>query len=233
MIKVVVFDAQGTLFRSISKGEKIRSILESQGYKKGLAEIESAFILSKRISKLLHSRGLIKLDEEGYLIENEIRLMLLGFTDNEATALAKAVNEQWTASSQRIPYPETEKVLKSLSRKYKIGLLTAGAISSYKTTLDDTGLGKYFSFVVGEDTTNVPKPDPKAYAHVIEKAGCKPEEILFVGDDPVNDYEGPQKSGMKAILVDRENTCDKKILKIRDLTALLDNISLLNSNTGL
>jgi hypothetical protein len=51
MIKVVVFDAQGTLFNSIPKSEKIRNILESQGYKKGLEEIDRAFFLSKRISK--------------------------------------------------------------------------------------------------------------------------------------------------------------------------------------
>lgn len=222
MIKVVVFDAQGTLFNSIPKSEKIRNILESQGYRKGLKEIDRAFFLSKRVAKLLHAKGLIKLDEEGYLLENEVRLILLGFTDKEASTLAKVINRQWTKAGKRTPYPETRKVIEALSNKYTIGLLTAGAVLSYKSTLDETGLGKYFSFVVGEDTTNIPKPDPKAYMHVIDKAGCKADEILFVGDDLINDYEGPIKSGMNAVLVDRENTCNKNILKIKNLTPLLD-----------
>ncbi|MCL4379418.1 HAD family hydrolase [Candidatus Marsarchaeota archaeon] len=222
MIKVIVFDAQGTLFSSISKSEKIGNILQSQGYKKDPIEIDRAFLLSKRIANLLHSKGLIKLDDAGYLLENEIRLILLGFTDKEAIPLAKVVNEQWTKASKRTPYLETKKVLDVLSRKYKIGLLTAGAILSYKDTLEETGLAKYFSFVIGEDTTNVSKPDPRAYMYVIDKAGCKADEILFVGDDFINDYEGPTKHGMRAVLVDREHRCDKKILKIKDLTMLLN-----------
>ncbi|MCL4381170.1 HAD family hydrolase [Candidatus Marsarchaeota archaeon] len=223
MIKVIVFDGQGTLFSSLPKNEKIRNILKSEGYEMKLEEINKALPLSKSIANLLHSKNLIKLDDAGYLLENEIRLMLLGFANNEAMKLAKIINEKWTQAGKRTPYPEIEKVLKSLKHKYKIGLLTAGSILSYNQTLEETGLSKYFSFVVGEDTINVPKPNPKAYAHVIEEAGCRANEILFVGDDFTNDYEGPTRSGMKAVLVDRENICKKEILKIKDLTPLLSN----------
>ena len=223
MIKVIVFDAEGTLFNSLPKDEKIRNILKSQGYDRNLEEIGNAFRLSKRIANLLHSNDLIKLDDSGYLLENEIRLMLLGFTDEESVTLARVMNEQWTKASNRTPYPETIDVLEALKNRYRIGLLTAGAILSYSQTLKDMDLEKYFSFIIGEDTINVPKPDPKAYAYVIKKAGCNADEILFIGDNRVNDYEGPIRSGMRAVLVDRENTCKEDIAKINDLTPLLDN----------
>ncbi len=220
MIKVIVFDAQGTLFSSLSKGEKIQKILNSQGHKKSIAEINNAFMLSKRIANLLHSKGIIKLDNEGYLVENEIRLMLLGFEDNDAIALAKVVNVQWTQAGDRKLYPEVMGVLDSLKSRYRLGILTAGAATSYNETLKQAGLTDYFSFVVGEDTTNVPKPNPLAYKHVIAQSKCRANEILFVGDDIVNDYEGPKKSGMKAVLVDRERKYGKEIVRVDDLKPL-------------
>lgn len=220
MIKVIVFDAQGTLFSSLSKNEKIQSILKSQGYDKSIAEINSAFLLSKKITNLLHLKGMIKLDKKGYLLENEIRFMLLGFEDKKATALAKIANEQWTVAGNRKLYPEVIRVLNSLKNKYKLGILTAGAAISYNETLKQTGISDYFAFVIGEDTTNVPKPDARAYRKVIVESGCKANEILFVGDDFINDYEGPKKSGMHAVLVDRKGEYKNNVMKIDDLQPL-------------
>ncbi|MCL5679778.1 MAG: HAD family hydrolase [Candidatus Marsarchaeota archaeon] len=218
MIKVIVFDAQGTLFSSISKNEKIRNVLKDQGYDKSIAEIDDAFAMSRRIAIMLRSKGIIKLDEAGYLIENEIRFMLLGFNDEQAEALAKIMNEKWTDASNRKPYPEVMEVLEHLQASgFRLGLLTAGAATSYTKTLEKEGLLKYFAFVFGEDTTNIPKPDPKAYKRVIKESKCGADEILFVGDDLINDYEGPRKSGMKAVLVDRNNEFGNDIAKISDL----------------
>lgn len=206
MIKVIVFDGEGTLFSSLPKNKKIQNILKEKGYRRRLAEIDRAFLKAKRIANLLKSKGLTKLDSAGYLLENEIRLILLDFDDHEVAMLARIVNSQWTDAGNRTPYPETRIVLESLKRrKYKLGLLTAGAAISYRKTLRKLGLETYFSFVLGEDTVNAPKPDLRAYKRVIDEASCKPNEILFVGDNPTNDYSGPIASGMKAVLVDRAN----------------------------
>ncbi len=169
----------------------------------------------------------MKLDDEGYLLGSEIRLLLLGFDEKESKRLAEVFNKEWTASSSRKPYPDVITVLKSLhNRKYKIGLLTAGTTTSYTETLKQFDMLKYFDFIAGEDTTNIPKPNPAAYSYVINKAGCKSEEILFVGDNLINDYEGPRKSGMKAILIDRENEHPEIESRITTLEPLLDDVYL-------
>lgn len=45
------------------------------------------------------------------------------------------------------------------------------------------------------------KPDPAMFRLVCERLGLQPEEILFVGDTPSADIEGPRAIGMPAILI--------------------------------
>lgn len=47
----------------------------------------------------------------------------------------------------------------------------------------------------------VAKPDPRIYALACEMIGAAPSEILFVGDTPSADVEGPRAFGMRAMLV--------------------------------
>ena len=46
------------------------------------------------------------------------------------------------------------------------------------------------------------KPEPAIYALVAERLGLPPEAILFSGDTPEADVEGPRAAGMQAMLID-------------------------------
>ena len=46
------------------------------------------------------------------------------------------------------------------------------------------------------------KPAPQFFAAVRDSVQCEPHEILFVGDDVENDFNGAQAAGMKSMLVD-------------------------------
>jgi len=47
------------------------------------------------------------------------------------------------------------------------------------------------------------KPDPLIYELVIRAAGVPASRLLFVGDTPAADIEGPRSAGMRAIHIDR------------------------------
>ena len=49
------------------------------------------------------------------------------------------------------------------------------------------------------------KPDPAIYRHVLDQLGCEPHEVLFIGDTPVADVDGPRAFGMSARLIDRKS----------------------------
>lgn len=45
------------------------------------------------------------------------------------------------------------------------------------------------------------KPGRAFFDHVIQQAGCQPHEILYIGDDIRNDYEGAQSAGLEPLLL--------------------------------
>lgn len=49
------------------------------------------------------------------------------------------------------------------------------------------------------------KPEAKIYQHVADALNCPAQEILFIGDTPLADVEGPTKFGMNARLIKRRS----------------------------
>jgi putative hydrolase of the HAD superfamily len=45
------------------------------------------------------------------------------------------------------------------------------------------------------------KPSPRFFDALVAAAGCTPEQILHVGDDRVNDYDGARTAGLRAVLI--------------------------------
>jgi putative hydrolase of the HAD superfamily len=50
------------------------------------------------------------------------------------------------------------------------------------------------------------KPSPQFFAAICEAVGAEPAEILYVGDDLVNDYKGAADAGLKVMLYDPQQT---------------------------
>ena len=67
------------------------------------------------------------------------------------------------------------------------------------------------------------KPHPAFYTAAARALDAPPDRVMFVGDDPANDVEGPRRAGMRALLLDRRGRfADRGLPRIRDLAALLD-----------
>nr|WP_236844528.1 HAD-IA family hydrolase [Bordetella sp. 15P40C-2] len=50
----------------------------------------------------------------------------------------------------------------------------------------------------------VTKPNPRIYQYLIDQLSCAPDEVLFIGDTPAADVDGPRTFGMQASLLDRK-----------------------------
>ena len=50
------------------------------------------------------------------------------------------------------------------------------------------------------------KPAKEFYEQLISRCGCRPNQILMIGDDPEHDVAGPIASNMHALLIDRKST---------------------------
>jgi putative hydrolase of the HAD superfamily len=101
------------------------------------------------------------------------------------------------------PYNEVPGILKQLKERG----LRLGILSNYPTLLEDVlrrhGIHQYFDFFVVSSVVGLEKPDPAIFDLAIQQAGCVPEQILYVGDDPDDDLRGARKAGLEMILIDR------------------------------
>jgi putative hydrolase of the HAD superfamily len=75
--------------------------------------------------------------------------------------------------------------------------------------------------VLISSTVGVRKPGAGFFQHAAQAVGCEVGEVLFVGDDIDNDYEGATAAGMVALLLDphdRYANVPHRITRLAELT---------------
>ncbi|MEU9101030.1 HAD family hydrolase [Streptomyces sp. NPDC048361] len=102
-------------------------------------------------------------------------------------------------------------------------------------TLRAAGIADCFDALVLSSALGLRKPDPRFYATVTQAAGCPPEDILFVGDNPENDATAPHAFGMSAVLITsapRPATLPAAIATIRHFDELTHRINLVRGQVS-
>ena len=75
------------------------------------------------------------------------------------------------------------------------------------------------------------KPDPRAFTHAIDRMGLAPEQVLYVGDDLVNDMQGAKAFGMQTAWLPRQGqregdpSIDVTLTELADLVDLLGTVA--------
>jgi len=101
------------------------------------------------------------------------------------------------------PYRGVVPVLKRLRRKgMKICLVTDATRKNAWRRLAVSGLQDLFDSVVTHDDTGEFKPHPSPFKILLKKTKLRPEQIIFVGDNPHRDILGAKKMGMHTALAD-------------------------------
>lgn len=98
-------------------------------------------------------------------------------------------------------YSEVDQVIRQLRARGKRIAVCSNLAQAYGPAVRDLlpGLDGYsLSYEVG-----AAKPDPAIYQNACAILGSRPRDVLFVGDSRRCDFEGPQKFGMQARLIDR------------------------------
>lgn len=104
------------------------------------------------------------------------------------------------SSEKEVLFEGVDDVLKSLSGKYKLGIL-ANQPSSTLERLKRDGIYRYFNICLLSDTEELYKPDLAFFEYAIRKADCSPDKIAMVGDRLDNDIMPAKKAGMKTVRI--------------------------------
>jgi HAD superfamily hydrolase (TIGR01549 family) len=198
-IKAVILDFGGTLSEGDLDGDPyhlaIQGIITRRGYPVEMRDLKKAIRGALQNLDKVRNRGRERTFEEVYT----------DFLGNLGVPADEELLEELHASFRthyRTEYlPCTEDVLRELSSKYKVALLSNTMSDHPRVLLRESGYDKYFTFILCSRDVGVRKPNPEVFRIVLDRLGVKPEEAVHVGDRVDVDMYGARDAGITGIWV--------------------------------
>ncbi|MFL2895964.1 MAG: haloacid dehalogenase type II [Candidatus Pelagibacter sp.] len=198
-IKVIIFDAYGTLFDVNSAAEKC---------KEKIGDKWESFANYWRTTQLEYTwlRSLMKRHKDFWKVtEDSLDKSLLAFKidpnmRSELLNLYKILNT----------FPEVREVLKNLKKKkYKISILSNGTPNLLDELVKSNNLEKMFDDIFSVEEVGIYKPDATVYDMPIKKYEVAKNEVAFLSANTW-DVSGAGNFGFNSIWVNRnKNIFDK------------------------
>jgi len=146
-----------------------------------------------------------------------------GVPSPRARAAAIAAYATIVEPASHEPYPETGDVLAAVDALGIRQLVLSNHVWELPEICRAHGWVPPLTDVLTSARLGVEKPHPESYDAAIAAAGCAPGEILFVGDTYEADVAGPERAGMRALLVRRPHPAATRYAD--DLTGVLPLLS--------
>lgn len=119
--------------------------------------------------------------------------------DLETIKLLNVKKPEWRHEDE-ILYCDTEACLSQLSQKYHIGVIANQALGTEKR-LKKLGILQYITLVIASAEEGVAKPDKRIFEIALDRAMCKPQHAVMIGDRIDNDIVPAKALGMKTIWI--------------------------------
>ena len=116
-----------------------------------------------------------------------------------------SINEMVDLYRSHIPninlLPGINEYLLSLSKDYKLGLVTDGYIQTQKNKINVLGLKKIFDriLITEELGREFWKPSIVPFSKMCDSLEVSPMEAIYIADNPEKDFKGPNQLGMYSI----------------------------------
>lgn len=201
MLKAILFDFGQTLADAADGFRKAEKEAQSKLFANmGLSQHADFMNHYRRVRKEFHERSnfsRISLWQEVY------RYYCLKFDDR---LLEKWEDEYWeTVKTNTHIFPETQSVLKHLSSKFQLGLITntQGQQGSGTHRISQfPKLEMYFRVIIVAGENGIPpKPAPQPFHLCLEGLGVNPSEAVYIGDDYRIDICGAKDVGLHAVWI--------------------------------
>jgi len=218
VLKAVLFDLGETLVRIADVAEIHARILEAHGIHRTREEI----IAANKVAEIELGLELMKtMSDEFWVKRNTLFLEQLGMSGRED--LARYISEHWWDYSDVALYPDAKETLPQLKQKgLKVGVITNGLESDVGKIMSKIRFDPcFFDVVITANAVSGMKPEQGIFHHALSILNVTPSETLFVGDTIEYDYEGAEKAGLRALLIDRHDSVAGDYEKIHDLREIL------------
>ncbi len=120
-------------------------------------------------------------------------------TQLELAGLAETMRRTHMRAVRRVtstPAANADAV-RRMARHYRMALLSNFDDSQTgREIVSDSGVGDLFELIIISADLALRKPNPAIFHHLLGAMKLRPEEVLFVGDTPLEDVLGAQRAGI-------------------------------------
>ncbi|HEY1047343.1 MAG TPA: HAD family hydrolase [Bacteroidia bacterium] len=189
---VLLFDAANTLIHKPLLFEKAAGVLESFGHSIPMNFLKQRH---KLVSEIIVFPD--RTDKEFYRKFNSEWLYALGILPKD-----EILNGLFEACSY-LPWEKFEdtEILSEIKGEKAILSNFHGSL----TNLIESKFPGIFKEIVISENEKFRKPDSRFYLTAIEKLKVEPKDILYIGDSLKLDVEPAESTGIRSLLIDRDN----------------------------
>jgi epoxide hydrolase-like predicted phosphatase len=192
MIKAVIFDLSGVLFKSGT-----RKFVEELHVESGVP-IEKIVDLFEGELGEKYRKAKISRDDFWTTILSE-----LGIKDS-----IDNVEDRWIAHSVLIE--ETRDIILKLAKKYKVYYLSDNVRERFDRLNNKYSFAEWFEDGIISHDVGLKKPNPEIYKLMLKKAGVSPDEAIFI-DDKEKNLPPAAALGIKTILFKNTEELEKEL----------------------
>jgi FMN hydrolase / 5-amino-6-(5-phospho-D-ribitylamino)uracil phosphatase len=118
-----------------------------------------------------------------------------GYPETDARRLAQGAFDVFLDARHRIVFfDDALDVLETLARDYRIGALSNG-----NADVARLGLERVFTFKFSAADVGASKPAPEMFRAALAHTGVAPDQMVHVGDNPLDDIEGASRIGVPTV----------------------------------
>jgi putative hydrolase of the HAD superfamily len=228
MIKTIVFDLDDTLYDEI------------EYCKSGFAAV--AEFLANSIITNVQTRHISQILWELFSMGNHTKTFNTALDKLDISYDDKLIRELIEVYRQHKPTitlpPDSLNVLRKLSKKYTLALLTDGFLPGQQLKVQALGIEQFFKSIVYTEQLGRQywKPSPVGFENIIRSLGTRPENSVYIADNEKKDFIAPNKLGFVTIQILRParlhtSACEQAegkaqyiIGQISQLLSLLENL---------
>jgi putative hydrolase of the HAD superfamily len=204
MIRVLLFDAAGTLFHlPRGVGAHYAEVARRHGSDLAPGALESAFRAAwKRAAPVPETRTPRPDDDRAWwrALAGEAFAAC-----GDPHVIDRCFDDLWEHFAQPGVwelFPEVRGVLQTLAATHRLGIVS-NFDSRLHRILASLGIDSYFEHVIVSSEAGAEKPSAHIFQVALQRFGLAPHEALHIGDDPEADWHGATAAGLHAFKLRR------------------------------
>jgi putative hydrolase of the HAD superfamily len=225
MIRVVTFDAAGTLIRLLRPpGFVYADIAQEFGYSLNREHLQSAFKTVWRAFPPPNESDGPSPDDDRNWWRDFVAATIAnaGYSIEPFDRYFATLYESFARPGVWEIFPDIPQVLGELRRlAVRLGVISNFDRRLYRI-LEDLDVRSTFEHLVISSEIGVRKPARRIFEAAARQFKVNPEEVLHIGDDSEADFDGARSAGFNALLIDSARQNLSKIIFMLNTSRLCD-----------